>query len=115
MKKLIALCLFMGIIFCTNLSAQTGTVSGVVSDDVGPLIGVSISVDGLTTGTITDVDGSYELSLDPGSYKIIASYVGYDSQSRSVSVLACLGGLYAMMADTHVVATLPTHSEVISN
>ena len=72
--------------FCLGLTAQKGTVTGSVTEGGAGLIGVSISVDGTTIGTITDNDGNYSLSLDPGSYTILASYVGYDSQSANVNV-----------------------------
>ena len=88
MKKLLVLCLMFSIIICSNLTAQKGTVSGSVSEAGEALIGVSISVEGSTMGTVTDFNGNYSLDLDPGSYTLIASYVGYDSQSRSVTVNA---------------------------
>lgn len=62
------------------------SVSGTVTEDGLPLIGVSISVDGTTIGTTTDLDGSYSLDLSPGTFNITASYVGYSSLTQMVTV-----------------------------
>ncbi len=76
-------------VFCALMGyAQKGTISGMVSDDSGPLIGVSISIDGTTIGTITDLDGRYAIDIDAGTYTLSASYVGYNSTSKSVTVSA---------------------------
>ena len=51
--------------------------SGVISDESGPLIGVSVFIKGTTTGTITDIDGSYTINAEPGN-TLVFSYLGYD-------------------------------------
>ncbi len=53
--------------------------SGNVSDDAGPLIGVSVLVKGTNTGTITDLDGSYTIQANSGDV-LVFSYIGYDDQ-----------------------------------
>ncbi len=74
---LIALFLFVGI--CVN--AQNITTTGIVSDEEGePLIGVSIQAEGTTQGTTTDFNGSFTISVKPGT-KLIFSYVGMKSQT----------------------------------
>lgn len=67
------------------LLAQT-TVSGIVTDaDSGEsLIGANISVQGTSTGTISDVDGSYQIVIQDDATLII-SYTGFTTQSISVS------------------------------
>jgi TonB-dependent receptor len=42
-----------------------------------PLPGVTISVKNTTTGSISDADGNYELSLAPGKYTVSVSYISY--------------------------------------
>ncbi|MCC8172352.1 MAG: TonB-dependent receptor [Parabacteroides sp.] len=49
-----------------------------------PLIGVSVLVKGTTRGTVTDIDGRYELAAETGS-TLIFSYVGYVSQEIAVA------------------------------
>lgn len=59
------------------VSAQNKTVSGVVTSDEGEaLIGVNILVKGKSTGTVSDVDGSY--SVQAASEDVLVfSYTGY--------------------------------------
>lgn len=61
-----------------NLFAQDITVSGVVTDanDNVPLPGVNIIVKGTANGTITDVDGKYQLKA-PANATLTFSYIGY--------------------------------------
>ncbi|MFK7908279.1 MAG: carboxypeptidase-like regulatory domain-containing protein, partial [Chitinophagales bacterium] len=66
--------------------AQQGTVSGTVSDENGSLPSATVVVKGTTIGTTTDLDGQYSLRLDPGSYTLVASYVGFGSQENNVTI-----------------------------
>lgn len=53
-------------------------VTGFVKDDSGaPLIGASVVEKGTTTGTITDIEGNFELSVTNASTSLVLSYVGY--------------------------------------
>jgi hypothetical protein len=76
MRKLILLGLFI-VMIPFALSAQNIRVSGVVLDaDNEPLPGVNVIETGTTNGTITDIDGKYELSL-PSDATITFSYIGF--------------------------------------
>ena len=82
MKKLLGtifiMCFFIG------LQAQT-TVSGVVTDDSGePLIGVNILEDGTTNGTITDLDGSYSISVSADA-TLVFSFTGMTTANEVVA------------------------------
>ncbi len=68
--------------------AQQGTVSGTIQDAKGPLIGATVMVKGTSTGTTTDLDGKFSLTLDAGTYTLEASYVGFGAQTASVTVSA---------------------------
>lgn len=60
------------------------TVSGVVLDENGEgLPGVTILESGTTNGTITDIDGSYSLKVEPNS-NIQVSFTGYMTQTIAV-------------------------------
>ncbi|MBC7892373.1 MAG: TonB-dependent receptor, partial [Sphingobacteriaceae bacterium] len=50
--------------------------------------GASISVQGSTRGTSTNASGEYTLNLDPGTYQIQVSAVGFESLRQSVTVAA---------------------------
>ncbi len=70
------------------LAAQKGIVKGSVTDDGEPLIGATVHVEGTDQGTVTDIDGTFRLELEPGEYVLKASYVGYISKSKRVTVEA---------------------------
>lgn len=60
------------------------TVSGRVVDDTGEgLPGVNVVLKGTTTGTTTDLDGNYRLSVNDNDV-LIFSYVGFEAQEVSV-------------------------------
>ncbi|NDV59224.1 carboxypeptidase-like regulatory domain-containing protein [Bacteroides sp. 519] len=55
-----------------------GTISGIIYDDMGePVIGASIFIAGTTIGTISNLDGYFELSGVSAGAKIEVSYIGY--------------------------------------
>ena len=74
--------------------AQT-QASGTVTDQQGePMIGVTVHVKGnTTTGTITDIDGKFALSVPKGSTLVI-SYVGYKTQE-----LPATAGMKVVLTD----------------
>ncbi|PPK84108.1 TonB-linked SusC/RagA family outer membrane protein [Neolewinella xylanilytica] len=61
-------------------AAPTGVVTGTVLDaETGdPLIGVTVQVQGTTTGTVTDLDGYYEISANADD-ELIFSYTGMET------------------------------------
>lgn len=86
MKKIL---LFIFISNFIQVFAQKATLKGILKDSKSneTLIGVNVSIDS-TQGTTTDIDGKYELSLSPGTYKVTYSYVGYDNIVKSVTLKA---------------------------
>ena len=81
-RKLMLLlaCLFVGISLVT---AQTQKITGVVisEEDGQPVVGASVLVKGTTQGTITDVDGNFNLANVPSSAKTLQiSYIGMQTQ-----------------------------------
>lgn len=67
---------------------QTFVIKGRVMDAETkvPLIGASVRCG--STGTATDVDGNYELSMKEGSYDIECSYIGFENDRRRI-MLSC--------------------------
>ena len=60
----------------TSLFAQEKTVTGTVTDSTNePLIGASVVIQGLSNGTITDIDGKYSITASPDNV-LEFSYVG---------------------------------------
>lgn len=67
-------------LFLSVLSfAQKGWIRGTVYDGkTGEFLpGVTIVAEGTTTGTITDLDGAFNLNIAPGSYTIRVSFISY--------------------------------------
>lgn len=61
--------------------AQDRTITGTVSDVGGEtLIGASVLVKGTTSGTVTDFDGKYTISVPKGASVLVFSYTGFASQ-----------------------------------
>ncbi|MBK8353229.1 MAG: TonB-dependent receptor [Saprospirales bacterium] len=71
-----------------QLFAQKSNVSGTIKEITKneTLIGVNVSVQNSTIGTTSDLDGKYELSLEPGAYTIIFTYTGYDSIIKKINI-----------------------------
>lgn len=65
--------------------AQEKTVTGVVSDEIGPIAGANVIVKGTSRGTTTDFDGNYAISAKVGEV-LEFSYVGYGNQDVTVGV-----------------------------
>ena len=66
------------------LSAQT-QVRGTVVDESGePVIGATVQVKGTSQGTVTDIDGNFNLSAPSGG-TLVFSYVGMQTQEIPVS------------------------------
>ena len=80
MKKLFILALIS--LFYTGAIAQTGTLAGTINDgefnDV--LSFANVIVKGSATGTTSDFEGRYNLELEAGTYTIVYSFVGYQTQ-----------------------------------
>ena len=60
----------------TWMTAQV-TVNGTVSDKGGPLPGVNVYVKGASTGTITDANGSFQITAPGAESVLIFSYMGH--------------------------------------
>lgn len=63
--------------------AQSKVVTGrVISDEDGePIIGASIIIPGTSTGTVTDVDGNFSITIPQDAKAMQVSYVGMTSQT----------------------------------
>ncbi|WP_242689029.1 SusC/RagA family TonB-linked outer membrane protein [Pedobacter sp. SYSU D00535] len=67
--------------------AQPGSIRGSVTDESGEsLPGASVRVKGTNKGTMTNMQGTYVLSLEPGNYTLVVSYIGYQSREYPVTV-----------------------------
>ncbi|MFO7846767.1 MAG: TonB-dependent receptor [Balneolaceae bacterium] len=73
--------------FSTGIQAQSaGTLTGYVTDARSgePLVGANVGLQGTSKGASTDSDGFYEIdNIEPGTYTVVATYVGYESQRQN--------------------------------
>lgn len=68
-------------------TAQTATITGKISDEENPLMGVSVSILNLNSGTVTDKEGNYALKeLKEGSYTLKISFVGFKTIEETIEV-----------------------------
>ncbi|HUM66972.1 MAG TPA: DUF5686 family protein, partial [Chitinophagaceae bacterium] len=78
--------LLSALIFLAQYSFA-GKISGTITDDKGvPLPYASVSVKGDNKGTTANGAGKYTINLGPGEYTLVARYVGYSRQEKSISV-----------------------------
>ena len=83
MKNIIIAINFVAILF-----AQNGSISGTVTDaDGNPLAGANVAVEGTSMGGATVGSGAYLINgVSAGTYSVTASYIGYKSGTKSVTV-----------------------------
>lgn len=69
------------LLFSTLLYAQKGNISGVIFDkNTGEYLpGVTIFAVGTSIGTITDLDGNFNLLIAEGSYNLRISFISYET------------------------------------
>lgn len=77
--------LAMLVLFALPALAQKVTVTGTVTDQTGEaLIGASVMEKGTTNGTSTDMDGNFQLTVNPGA-TLVFSYVGYNPVEEALN------------------------------
>ncbi len=114
MKLLTSFILFL---FAVPMMAQTGSIVGSLTDkdfNNEPLPFANVIIKGTSTGTTSDFDGLYELAnLEPGTYTIQYSYVGYETveiadivvEARKVTTVNVPMGASAAALDQVVITT----------
>ena len=65
--------------------AQTSITGKIISTEGTPLIGASVLVENTTTGTVTDIDGVFTLTVPAGGESLIVSYTGFETQNVALS------------------------------
>jgi TonB-linked SusC/RagA family outer membrane protein len=70
-----------------QVSAQDRAVTGKVTgaEDGSPLPGVNVVLKGTTTGTVTDSEGNYRITVPAGSGTIIFSFIGLRTQEIPIT------------------------------
>lgn len=83
---------------------QQFNVSGLVVNEKtnSPLSFSNIRVAGTTLGTAANKEGQYKLKLKKGSYKLIASYIGYISDTISIELSEDVSNLNFNLIETKI-------------
>ena len=83
LKRTLILLLFTIIqnLFSQSLSAQTGTLQGVIADKVTgeTIVGANVVLEGTMTGTSTDLNGAFKLNLPAGTHSVRVSFISYET------------------------------------
>ena len=84
--------LFIALLICSIAFAQSkGTVTGTLTDkeaDNTTLPFANAVIKGTSIGVTTDENGKYELSIDPGTYTLVFSFLGYENAEATFTVAA---------------------------
>ncbi len=96
-----------------NLNAQNGIIRGTVIDETTgeALISVTVMAEGTIKGTVTDLDGKFNLSLEPGKYNIRFSFVSYET--RTVTGVSVLPGEVTLLDNLLLKSSTIGLSEVV--
>ncbi len=86
-KRFYLTLLTLAFVWMTTLGiAQTAVIKGVVKTDYTALSDASIKVGKF--GTRTNAEGNYSITVNPGKYTISASYTGYETVFKTVTIAA---------------------------
>ena len=83
MKSKFFTCL-AALLVSVSLMAQTVTITGLVKDSAGPVIGAAVLEQGTSNGTTTDFEGRFELTVKSGA-TIEVSSIGYKTVEIKVA------------------------------
>jgi len=76
-------------LLCPMLSMAQFNISGTVSENNKNLSGATIRVKGKSTAVSSNENGRYELkNLPAGSYTIVASFLGFQSEEKTINLQA---------------------------
>nr|WP_283093123.1 TonB-dependent receptor [Chitinophaga hostae] len=85
---MLACCFFANTTFAADPSKITGKITDKKTGE--PLIGLTVVVTGTGKGAVTDVEGRYNLTIQPGTYTLEFKFMGY--QTKSVSEVIVTAG-----------------------
>ncbi len=81
MKAIISILTVLFLSAFTMVPDQTRLISGKVSDESGlPMAGVTVTVKGSSNGTVTDLNGAYQLQVKAEARYLVFSFTGYETK-----------------------------------
>ncbi|MEO8173301.1 MAG: TonB-dependent receptor plug domain-containing protein, partial [Sediminibacterium sp.] len=85
MRKLLTMLLCV-VFAATQVSAQTRTLKGRVTDDKGsPVANVTVTVKGTTTGTTTNATGDFTIGVAPAAKTLVIRSLGFATQEIAIT------------------------------
>ncbi|MEC4049399.1 carboxypeptidase-like regulatory domain-containing protein [Flavobacterium sp. SUN046] len=84
MKKHKLLSLVIAILISLLSYSQEKTITGIVSDETGPIPGASILIKGTHIGAVTDMDGHFSLKARIGQ-DLLFNYVGFETLEQKIT------------------------------
>jgi TonB-dependent starch-binding outer membrane protein SusC len=113
MKKTILLVFLASLCILTSVYAQERRITGKVTsmDDGTALPGVNVVIKGTTTGTVTDADGNYSLSISGSNQSFVFSFIGLRTEEVPIgdkSIIDVALSLDVMQLSEVVVSGLAT-------
>ena len=77
--------IYITFLLAAGLMTAQQTVQGSVSDDSGPLPGVSVLEKGTSNGVVSDFDGNFTITVSDDDAILVFSYIGFETQEVSAS------------------------------
>lgn len=79
------LALFVLMCNLTVVAQGSRKITGVVLDELKyPMVGVAVTTPSKGIGTVTDLDGQYQLQVPAGVNELVFSYLGYETQTVTI-------------------------------
>ncbi len=77
--------IFIFFLTFTHVIAASVRISGKVTEENGePVPFASVYIEGSSRGTTTNIEGNYNLELEPGSYNIVFRFIGFKQRTEQV-------------------------------
>ena len=97
-----------------NLIAQEKvTISGVITDKISSesLIGVSIYIKEINSGTVSNEYGFYSLTLPKGNYTLNIGYLGYVSQDTLIQLEGSVKKNFSLLSNHQLLAEVVVNGD----
>jgi len=85
-RILILIVVFMTAVQCFSQKSKVSLKGVILTDSGQPAEGVSVVLKGTSSSTLTNENGEYELSAEPGNYILSVSHVGYKSKQSKITL-----------------------------
>ena len=86
MKSIISILVVLLLSAYSMAPNQSRLISGTVKDEAGNLLsGVTVVVKGTSNGTVTDINGAYQISVNAGAKYLVFTYIGLEQKEVRIT------------------------------